>query len=416
MEKNKNVVVIGGGIVGVCAALETQLAGHQVTLIDPKTPGRETSYGNAGVLSESSVVVLNNPQLLKALPKLLLNKSNGFRYNPLFVLKYLGWSLKFLSYSSNKRAKHAARALKALMDISLDRHKALIKEAGVDELLRYAGWFKTFRKESTFKAYSKELELMDEVGVRYSVYEQDQIRQIEPGLSPIYVKAVLMDDTCGVTNPAKLTDAYVRLFEAAGGVVREDKVAALANEQDWQVTLASGEVLNADDVVLAAGGWSAEIASWLGYRIPMAWERGYHWHLEPGEGMPLGRAIYDIDGGFVMAPMQQGVRITTGVEFNDRDAPPNFRQAEDSVADARANHGLGKPIEEEPWMGRRPTLIDSLPMIGAAPRHPGLWFDFGHQHIGLSMGPGSGRVIAALISGGKAPIDIMPFRAERFPL
>jgi len=416
MKKTKNVVIVGGGIVGVCAALETQLSGHQVTLIDPKTPGRETSYGNAGVLSESSVVVLNNPQLLKALPKLMLNRSNGFRYNPFFVLRYLGWSLRFLAYSSRKRTLHAARGLKALMDISLDRHKELIRQAGVDDLLRYAGWFKTFRNKSTFEKYSRELEVMDEVGVRYSVYDRDQIRQIEPGLSPIYEKAVLMDDTCGVTNPAKLTDAYIGLFKEAGGVVREDKVAALMHEDDWQIRMASGETLRADDVVLAAGAWSAEIAGWLGYRIPLAWERGYHWHLEPGKGAPLNRAIYDIDGGFVMAPMQQGVRITTGVEFNDRDAPPNTRQAHDSVADARANHGLGKPIEDEPWMGRRPTLVDSLPMVGAAPRHPGLWFDFGHQHLGLSMGPGSGRIIAALISGQTPPIDITPFRAERFPL
>ena len=412
----KRVAVLGGGIVGVCAALEAQKSGFEVTLIDRKQPGRETSFGNAGVLSESSVVVLNNPGLLKSLPKLLLNKSNGFRYSPLFVLKNLGWFIKFLSYCTPAKTRHAAHALRALMVISLDRHKALIKEAKVDDLLRYQGWLKIFRTSTSFRAFQKEMEIMDETGVRYSVYDRAQIRQLEPGLQPIYEHAVLVDDTCGVTNPAKLTDAYVELFLAAGGTVIEDSITHLKQDQDWSINLQSGQTVNADQVVLSAGGWSAEIASWLGYRIPMLWERGYHRHLAPAGAPALKRAVHDVDGGYVMASMQTGVRITTGVEMRDRDAEPNYSQLDASIKDARHNHGFGDPVDAEPWMGRRPTLIDSLPMLGKAPRHENLFFNFGHQHIGLSMGPGSGQVIAALLQGQQAPIDIKAFAPDRFPI
>ena len=421
----KSIIVIGGGIVGVAAALKLQLDGHRVRLIDRGQPGRETSYGNAGVLSESSVVVLNNPGLIKALPKLLLNRSNGVRYNPLFVLRRLGWFIRFLAYCRPAHSRHAALALRGLLQLSLDQHKKWIKAAGVDHLLRHGGgWFKLFRSPKAFKNYAAEMDMMRAVGVKFSVIEREQIRQIEPGLAPIYHKGVLMDETCAVSSPADLTDAYLAMFQAAGGVVECAVINGLAHDDDgWQVRSAE-QVFCGDDVVLAAGAWSAEIAGWLGYDIPMAWERGYHLHFAPAPTSngtpaptpPLGRPILDVEGGFVVAPMRQHLRVTSGVELTDRDAPPNFQQITTSVALAGEAVTLGAQIEDTPWMGRRPTLVDSLPMIGAAPRHHGLWFNFGHHHIGLSMAPGSALLLSALINDTPPPLDPAPFRASRFAM
>jgi len=412
-----SILVVGGGIVGVCNALALQRAGYQVSLIDRGTPGRETSYGNAGVLSESSVAVLNSPGLLKALPKLLLGRSNGLRYSPLLVARRLGWMLRFLAHCTPRRWRAAGRALRELQVLSLAQHKDWIAEAGVQELLRHGGWMKVFRSESSFAGYAAELALCDEVGVRYTVFDRDQLRQIEPGLKPVYEKAVLFDDTCGVSNPAALTDAYLALFTAAGGNVIKGHVTGLRQQDDgWQVTLAGGgdSTLEGDGLVLAAGAWTAEIAGWLGYDVPLGWERGYHLHLDPADGPQLNRAVNDMDGGFVIAPMQQGVRITSGVELTDRDAPPDYTQIRTSVAMAREAHDMKAEIETEPWMGRRPTMVDSLPVIGPAPRHRGLWFNFGHQHVGLSMAPGSALAITAMVAGTPPPLDTTPFRAERF--
>jgi len=411
------MLVVGGGIVGLCNALALQRAGYRVSLIDRGTPGRETSYGNAGVLSESSVAVLNSPGLLKALPKLLLGRSNGLRYSPLFVVKRLGWMLRFLSHCTPRHWRAAARALRELQVLSLAQHKDWIAEAGVQDLLRHGGWMKVFRSEASFAAYAAELALYDEVGVRYTVFDREQLRQIEPGLKPIYEKAVLFDDTCGVSNPAALTDAYLALFTAAGGIVVEGSVTSLRQHGNgWEVRLAGADdgVLNGDGVVLAAGAWTAEIARWLGYDLPLGWERGYHLHLAPADGPQLNRAVNDMDGGFVIAPMQQGVRITSGVELTDRDAPPDYKQIRTSVAMAREAHDMKAELETEPWMGRRPTMVDSLPVIGPAPRHRGLWFNFGHQHVGLSMAPGSALAITAMVDGTAPPLDTTPFRADRF--
>ena len=421
----QKMLVVGGGIVGVCNALALQRAGYQVSLIDRGTPGRETSYGNAGVLSESSVAVLNSPGLLKALPRLLIGSSNGLRYSPLFVMKRLGWMLRFLAHCTPRHWRAAARALRELQVLSLTQHKDWIAEAGVQNLLRHGGWMKVFRSESSFAAHAAELALCDEVGVHYTVFDRDQLRQIEPGLKPIYEKAVLFDDTCGVSNPVALTDAYLAMFMAAGGRVVEGSVTGLRQHADgWQVTLAradastdasaDGSGLQGDGVVLAAGAWTAEIAGWLGYDLPLGWERGYHLHLAPADGPQLNRAVNDMDGGFAIAPMQQGVRITSGVELTDRDAPPDYTQIRKSVAMAREAHEMKAEIEADPWMGRRPTMVDSLPVIGPAPRHRGLWFNFGHQHVGLSMAPGSALAITAMVAGTPPPLDTTPFRAERF--
>jgi D-amino-acid dehydrogenase len=413
---SKNIIVIGGGIVGVCTALDLQLLGNKVTLIDRKLPGRETSYGNAGVLSESSITIINSPKLLRALPMLLTNRDNGLRYNPLFILKNLSKMLKYLSYCRTSHTRHAAQSLRALMLISIEQHYNWIKQTNVSHLLRKGGgWFKLFRSEKTFKKYSYELDIMKKYGVKFSVYEKEQIRQIEPGLAQKYVKGVLMDETSRVSDPAELTDAYVNLFKKSGGLVLMEHVNGLFQEgETWHVKIDGSDNLKTKNIVVAAGGWSAEIAGWLGYKIPLFWERGYHLHLTPSKSPQLNRAINDMDRGFSMAPMTQGVRITSGVEITWRDAPPNYKQIRSSVSSAREVYKMGDEVENTPWMGRRPTLVDSLPIIGAAPRHKGLWFNFGHQHLGLSMAPGSAKIISALISNKPPPIDPTPFRATRF--
>lgn len=415
---NPDFVVIGGGIVGITSALELQRRGQRVLLLDRGQLGRETSYGNTGVLSDASIVIVNNPGLLKQLPRLMRNRSLKLRYSPGFVAKRLFWVLRFLGHCTRRHFVHAAMALRAIQVLSLGIHKALIAEAGADHLLRHTGWLKVFRSHDSFLAYDLERGALEKTGVRHTIFSADQLARIEPGLAPVFIAGVLMEDTCSVSSPAALCDAYTALFVAAGGAVRQATVTGLEHVSDnkWRVILDQALAIEATAVMVAAGPWSAEIAAWLGYKIPMAWERGYHLHLRPGEGAALTRAVHDMDRGYVMSPQLQGVRVTSGSELTDRDAQPNYAQINEVASIAREVAGLGETIEDTPWMGRRPTLVDSLPMIGKAPRHDNLWFNLGHHHTGLSMSTGSARIIADLIERQTPPIDATPFRPERFRL
>ncbi len=418
MEKGKQIAVIGAGIVGIAAALELQRRGYHVTLIDRKQPGRETSYGNTGVLSDASIIISNNPGLLRRLPGFIFKQGNAVTYSLGFVLTHLPWLARFLARCNDAHMNHAADALRAIQLLSLGIHKVLIEEAGAGHLLRPTGWLKLFRSEAGYAGYARERALLDRTGVRQTFYNAEELAQLEPALRTPCYGAILLDDCCSVSSPAALSDAYLGLFTDAGGTVRLAEAKGLAQETlgKWRVTFTDGEALDADRLVIAAGPWSAEVAGWLGYRIPMAWERGYHLHLQPGAGPALRRAVHDVERGYVMTPQQQGVRVTSGVELTWRDAPKNDRQVRNAVAAARELTDLGDPVEHEPWMGRRPTLVDSLPMIGAAPRHDGLWFDFGHHHTGLGMSVGSARILADLMEKTPPPIDSAPFSPTRFSL
>ena len=416
MTSSQRIIVVGGGIIGITSALEFQRRGYEVSLLDPKQPGRETSYGNTGVLSDGSVVISNNPGLRKRLPKLILKKSNALNYSLGFVLKRLPWVARFLSYCTDQHLDHSSRALRALQALSLKLHMGLISDAKAEHLLRKTGWLKVFRSDASYKAYDMELKVFERTGVGHTIYSEDELKQLEPALNPIFRHGVLLHNACSVSSPAALCDAYLKLFTEAGGKVILGAAEKFQQAEDWKVQLRGSEVLQADAVVLAAGPWSAKIAKSLGYKVPMAWERGYHWHLEPGTGPVLRRAVHDVDAGYVMTPQQQGVRVTSGVELADRDAPQDNRQVEQSIRSARQATSLGNKIENTPWMGRRPTLVDSLPMIGAAPRHQGLWFNFGHQHNGLSTSAASAQLLADLYQDKCPAIDVEPFRPSRFEL
>ena len=162
------------------------------------------------------------------------------------------------------------------------------------------------------------------------------------------------------------------------------------------------------------GPWSDLVFKPLGYSIPLNVKRGYHLHLKARGNAVLHRCVLDADQGFVLAPMNRGIRLTTPVEFANRDAPPNFGQVERVLPKAHKLFPLGEPVEVKPWKGARPCLPDMLPVIGRAPRHGGLWFDFGHQHHGFTLGPATGRLLAEMMTGQTPFADPTPFAVERF--
>ena len=412
VQDKADVVVLGAGIVGVSTAYAARGRGLSVVLIDRREPGSETSYGNAGIISSGSIAPFNNPSLWRVLPKYLTNRHAALRWNPSWAVRNAGWVARFLADMSASRFKPRAAALHGLIGASAKLHREWIVKAEAGHRIRETGWLRAWRGDA-ITAAKQEQALLAEYGIGSELLDRQAISALEPDILPVYKVGLLHTETASVDSPGAVVKAYARMFTGAGGNIRQSEVKAIVPDGDgWRVVLASSEMA-ARHVVVALGPWSAEILRPLGYRVPLAFERGYHREFKPNPARSLRRPVYDIDGGFIMTPMEQGIRVTSGVELTDRDAPSSFAQLDQVVPLARGVVEFGDAVGE-PWRGARPTLPDSLPMIGPAPRHAGLWLAFGNQHIGFTTGPATGAAIAAMIAGAPPPYDVTPFAPGRY--
>ena len=407
-----DVAVLGAGIVGVSAAIAARQRGHSVVLVDRREPGSETSYGNAGVLSSGSIFPLNVPSLWDALPKYLTNRHPALRWDLAWSIRNAAWVARFLANATPARVKPRATALRSLIVASLKLHREWIVQADAGERIRETGWLKAWRSDASAAARAQQAALA-EYGVKSELLDRQAISALEPNILPVYKVGLLHTETASVDSPGNVVKAYARMFAGRGGEIRRSEIRSLVPEADgWRVMLADGE-LRARHVVVALGPWSADLLRPLGYRVPLAPERGYHQEFKPNPARKLLRPIHDAETGFLMSPMENGIRVTSGVELTFRDAPSSYAQLDASVKAARGVVEFGDAVAE-PWRGARPTLPDNLPMIGPAPRHAGLWFAFGNQHIGFTTGPGTGAAIAAMIDRATPPFDPAPFARSRY--
>jgi len=410
--KQIDVAVLGAGIVGVSAGIAARQRGLSVVVIDRREPGSETSYGNAGILSSGSILPLNKPSLWSALPGYLANTSAALRWDPLWVMRNLDWVVRFLGNTVPSRTRPRAAALHGLIGASLKLHREWIVKANAAQRIRETGWLKAWRNDAT-EAAKQEQAFLAEFGIKSELLDRQAISALEPDIVPVYKTGLLHTQTASVDSPGAVTKAYARMFSAAGGEVRQSEIKTIEPQGDgWRIVVGDGAV-SARHVVVALGPWSADILRPLGYRVPLAVERGYHLEFTPNPARSLQRPIHDAEGGFLMTPMENGIRVTSGVELTDRDAPSSFAQLDMVVPMARGVVEFGSAVGE-PWRGARPTLPDSLPVIGKAPRHQGLWLAFGNQHIGFTTGPATGSAIAAMIAGEAPSFDVAPFAPSRY--
>jgi glycine/D-amino acid oxidase-like deaminating enzyme len=407
-----DVVVLGAGIVGVSTAYAARQRGMSVVLVDRREPGSETSYGNTGILSSGSIFPINQPSLWKSLPKYLMNRHAALRWNIGWAIRNAGWLIRFLANATPDNTKARALALRGLIRASLKLHREWIVKADAAERIRETGWLKVWRSDAVATAKAEQARLA-EYGIESTLLDRQAISALEPNILPVYKVGLLHTQTASVNSPGAVVKAYARMFTSAGGELRHAEIRAIEPEGDgWRVVIADGAI-RARHVVVALGPWSAELLGPLGYRVPLAVERGYHQEFKPNAARPLSRPIHDADGAFLMTPMENGIRVTTGVELTSRDAPSCFAQLDAVVPLARGVVQFGEAVAT-PWRGARPTLPDSLPMIGPAPQHPGLWLAFGHQHIGFTTGPATGAAIAAMIGGAQPPFDAAAFSPSRY--
>lgn len=414
MVQKVDALVLGAGIVGVSTALHLARRGRSVALIDRRAPGEETSHGNAGVIERDGFVPITFPSSPASLLRYALNRSPEAHYHRRTIRDVLPWLMSLREHSGPAAVDRFARAADQLERHAVSEHRAFARDARAGRYFRATGWLRLYRTPSSFAGTDRELHYARIFGAGYDVLEPDAVRRIEPHLRPVFHKAIHWLDTESVSSPGAVTKAYAELFVSEGGrLVTGDALSLEGKASGWMVASEEGRIW-AQQAVVALGPWSPDVLWPLGIDLPMIVKRGYHMHYRPLGGAYLNRPVVDVDNGFVLTPMERGVRLTTGIEFADRDASPTPVQIARTKPIARKLFPIDVEIDAHPWMGARPCFADSLPVIGPAPRHENLWLNFGHGHIGFTTGPISGRLVAEMMTGEMPIIDPAPYAARRF--
>ena len=412
-----DTIVLGAGIIGVSTAIHLARRGRSVVLVDRRTAGDETSFGNAGLIQREGVVPYGFPQDLGLLIRYGFNNRIDAHYHMNAMLKLVPFLSRYWWHSNKARHEAIARAYAPLIENSVTEHKDLIEASGAGHLIRKDGWVEAFRTNGVRDAeYAEADRLARDYGINYTRLDKAELAKAEPHLSRDFVGGLKWNDPWSVLDPHGLTAAYLKYFESLGGrFVTGDAttLAPRASGAGWQVKTDEG-IVEGKDVVLALGPWAEDITRKLGYNFVLGVKRGYHMHYAPAGNAKLNNWLMDKERGYFLAPMNKGIRLTTGAEFAYRDAPKSPIQVDRAERVARTIFPLAERLDAEPWMGARPCTPDMMPILGKAPRHQGLWFAFGHAHHGLTLGPVTGRLIAEAITGEKPFLDMTAWRAERF--
>jgi D-amino-acid dehydrogenase len=409
-----DAIVLGAGIVGTSIALQLAKRGLGVGLVDRQAPGEETSYGNAGIIEGNTIFPPAFPSGFSRLLRIALKRAPEASYHVSHLPQAAPWLMAFFAASRPGRLVETARIIRPLFARALGEHEALLADAGATGYLRREGWLKLYRSDAAFAAVGRELDLAGEFGIVHRRLDPDAARALEPHLAPVFRHAVHWPGAASVSNPLAVTKAYAAHLERLGGVLVTGNAHSLRRADGrWRIETAAGP-LDAPEVVLALGPFAPDVLGPLGIRLPLGIKRGYHLHFRTGGNAGLTRPIVDVENGYCLSPMEQGIRLTTGVEIAARTAPPTPVQLDRLLPDARALFALAEPVEATPWMGCRPCFADSRPVIGRAPGQAGLWLAYGHGHWGLTLGPATGRLIAEMMTGATPFCDPAPYSAERF--
>ncbi|HJU32775.1 MAG TPA: FAD-binding oxidoreductase [Hyphomicrobiaceae bacterium] len=410
-----DVIVLGAGIVGVSTALHLQKRGRNVVLVDRRGAGEETSYGNTGIIQREGVVPYPFPRQLGLMAQYALNHRPEANLHWSALPRIAPWLLRYWASSTPERLAATARAARPLIERCVIEHEALMVDAGIAGMMRRTGYLRFYRTAAALQAeIVKDQEWRKTYGINFEVVDAAQLAELEPHLRGSEAGGVWMPQPVSVADPSGVSKAYARLLVERGGRFLQGDARTLAPSRGgWRVTTADGPV-DAPAAVVALGPWSDDVLRPLGYRIPLGVKRGYHMHFKAEGNATLNRPIIDVQYGYALTPMVKGIRLTTGAEFALRDAPPTPVQLGKSEPLAREIFPLGARVDAEPWLGRRPCLPDMLPMVARAHSHDGLWLNFGHHHLGFTMGPVTGRLLAEMLTGEQPFTDPEPYRSDRF--
>jgi D-amino-acid dehydrogenase len=412
MKKDPQTIVIGAGIVGICTALYLQEQGRQVTLIDRLAPGEGTSSGNAGIISIGSVHPEAMPGIYKDIPHMLLQRNAPITVKPAYLPHMLPWFCRFLSNSSSARAEQSSIGINALSSRALDYLTPLVKKAGAQALLRQEGALNIYETQVQFAKAKLNCAYYERRGVDYQIIEGPQLTTLEPSLRPGLAGAVLVGAAAHTVSPLALSRSLFTLFEKQGGRFIQAEVRGFTTQGKRVAAVHTDSKFACQQVFVTAGAYSKKLARQLGTKVLLDTERGYHLQL-PSPGIELKRPLLFAGRAFAVTSMLDGLRLAGTVEFAGLKAPANYARAHRLAAQAAYLFPQLNVKGGKPWMGYRPSMPDTVPVISASPNFDNVFFGFGHGHLGLTQAAVTGAMLSALAIGEDFPVGKEQFRIDR---
>ena len=394
-------------------ALWLQSRGHRVTLVDGNEPGSVTSSGNACTLSDYGCIPVNSPDLIRRLPALVFGKDSPLSIDPWYALTHLPWMLSFLRYCRTREVEKSIDALASLLrlvDTGLD---PLVSLTGTGDLMRKKGCMYVYRSERDFENSREKNHARARHGAELTELSRDEIYDLEPNLNRIFERGVYFPNSGQVRNPKTLVDRWFRYFRDRGGAYTAEHARGMIRGGNGpEIILHDGSKLSVDAAIICAGAFSREIEGCGTEELPLGIERGYHVQYAGLEEL-VSRPVAWIDLGFYAVPTSVGLRFAGTVEIGGLSEKKNPKRIAFIENRSREMFDL-KGASPSTWLGFRPTMPDSLPVIGPSARFPGTYYAFGHQHIGLTLAGITGKLVSELVAGEIPCVDIAPFSAERF--
>jgi len=410
-----HIAVIGTGIVGVCSAAWLQRDGHKITFIDPREAGEACSFGNAGSMSPSACLPVGMPGMWKKAPGWLLDPLGPLTIRWWYLPVVMPWLARFVGYSTRAEVVRIATALRGLLAPIFEAYGPLLERAGANDLVRRSGCLYVYSSRDTARQWQWGMNLRRSLGVDLRDVEEDELVALEPDLRGKFRFGLLAPENGSTLDPSKLVKAI------HAQCVRDGAATVKASAADFLrsgarvdgVLLDNGETLPCEGVVIAGGAWSAALVARLGTNVPLETQRGYHVTVA-GSNLQLRHTIMALEHNLMINPMAMGLRLAGSVEFAGLKAAPNYARAGVLLAKGQELFPHLDASSTSEWMGHRPCLPDSLPVIGPVPRADNVWLAFGHGHVGMCGGASTGREIANLVAGRTPQVDLAPFRVARF--
>jgi D-amino-acid dehydrogenase len=410
---SNHIAVVGAGIVGVSCALWLQQKGFKVTLLDGNQPGSITSSGNAGTIANYGCIPVNDPAIVRRLPYYLFNSDSPLTMSPAYALAHLPWMISFLRHCGKKAVTQTIHALGSILQGTNDGLDPLIKLTGTENLFRDTGCMYVYSSYQGFEDARDRNQARADQGAVFTELNGSDIMALEPGLKPVFVKGLFFENARQVVNPQALVTRFFEHFCHHQGEYIESHVARIAVQGNGiSLNLDNQQVLRVAKVVISSGAFSRNIPGCGTANIPLDTERGYNIQYAGLHGC-LSRPVAWAESGFYATPMDEGLRFAGTVELAGLSPEKNRKNLEFIARKAKQMIDLPGPPDST-WLGFRPTLPDSRPVIGPNPENSNILFAFGHQHIGLTLAGITGKVISEIAQGITPSINVEPFRPDRF--